>query len=135
MVSARWTSHARTMSIATAAPPQQLVASEVVRELVATVVAARGIGADGDLVLTDRLESLALCVWEAVHEQLGLPRWTAVTSPRHRWVGLERSVGRLHQRLDDPGLRSIRVGEEGRVALGAARSAWQAAQLRTAPPS
>ena len=91
------------------------------------VVRAPDLDLHRDPVLVDRLETLALEVWDAVHLDLGLPRWTGVAPPSNRWVVLERSVGRLHQRLDDPRLRALPVGESTQVALCSARSSWEAA--------
>jgi hypothetical protein len=102
----------------------------VVEELVAMVVGARELGVERDLRVTDRLETLALRLWDEVHLHLGLPRWTGVAAPSNRWVALERSVGRLHQRLDDPRLRTLQAGESTQVALRSARAAWREVESR-----
>ena len=88
------------------------------------VVRAPDLGGDRDLALVDRLETLALELWEEVHLALGLPRWTATSSPSNRWVALERSVGRLQQRLDDPRLAALRVSGSTQGTLRSARAAW-----------
>lgn len=88
------------------------------------VVRAPDLGVDHDLVLVDRLETLALKLWVEVHDRLGLPRWVALSSPSNRWVVLERSVGRLHQRLDDPRLQELVVRGSTQGALQEAREAW-----------
>jgi hypothetical protein len=90
-----------------ATAPAHVAATQVVDELTAAVLAAGELGSD--LLLIDRLESIALDIWQVVQDRLGLPRWSAMASPRHRRVALERSVGRLRQRLDDPRLHGVQV--------------------------
>lgn len=91
------------------------------------VVRAPDLGLHHDLAVVDRLESLALALWDDLHLRLGLVPWSATSPPSHRWVALERSVGRLHQRLDEPQLRDLVAGPSTLDALRAARAAWERA--------
>ena len=129
-------SHDRDMTSTTACPPAPFVrpaaaattqvrATGVVDELVRMVLRAPELDLHHDPVLVDRLESLALALWDELHLRLGLARWTATSPPSHRWVALERSVGRLHQRLDEPRLRELVVGPSTLEALRAARAGWE----------
>lgn len=105
----------RTADPAPAPPPPAAPATTTLgaatTELCDALVRAHDEGRLGDVRLCDALESLTLVLWSRVLEHAGLPSWSAMPSPRHRWVVLERAAWRLSHRVADAHIGALPVGD------------------------